>query len=350
MAQTTATSETVSAFCNGVAVMLAAGIQVDEAVGMLADGTTDAFTSQLFSEVYAELADGASLAFALASTGAFPEHAVSMVDVGEKSGRLEQVLSSLAAYYEEEGRMFAKMRASVGYPAALLCLMSVIVAFTVWAVLPTFEGVYASLAGSLTAGSFGAVEASIVIGWIALVATLACTAAALAAVILGATADGRQRLVRILAVLPWTRGAVYELDLSRFVSCLAIYVAAGSNTDDAMGDALATVTDRRLRAQLVHAHKLMLDVSEPRSLNQAVAEVGLLQPVYARMLAVSSRSGSLDQSLGELSALLFSEAVQGLDAAIDGVEPALAALVTVAVGATLVSVMLPLVGIMGSIG
>lgn len=350
MAQTLATSETVSAFCNGVAVMLAAGIQVDEAVAMLSDDTGDAFTGQLFSQVYSELADGASLASALKSTGAFPEHAVSMIEVGERSGRLEQVLSSLALYYDEEGRMLARIRASVGYPAALLCLMSVIVAFTVWAVLPTFEGVYASLGGSLTAGSFGQVEASLVIGWIALVATLVCTAAALVVVALGFTANGRRRLMAVLARLPWTRDAMYELAFSRFMSCLAIYVAAGMNTDDAMGEALDTVTDKRLRERLERAHALMLDLSAPRSLTQAISETGLLQPVYARMLAVSTRSGSLDASLDELSDLLFDEAVQGLDAAIDGVEPALAALVTVAVGATLVSVMLPLVGIMGSIG
>ncbi len=78
-------------------------------------------------------------------------------------------------YYDEEGRLFAKMRSSIVYPAALLCVMSVILAFTVAVILPVFVDVYESLSGNLAAGSFNAVGASIGIGWAALAVTLVCT-------------------------------------------------------------------------------------------------------------------------------------------------------------------------------
>ena len=60
--------------------------------------------------------------------------------------------------------------------------------------------------------------------------------------------------------------------------------------------------------------------------------------------------GSLDAALDRLSANFFDDAILQIDAAIDNIEPALAAFLTIAVGATLISVMLPLIGIMGSIG
>ena len=54
--------------------------------------------------------------------------------------------------------------------------------------------------------------------------------------------------------------------------------------------------------------------------------------------------------LDRLSGTFFDDAVVQIDRVIDATEPALAAFLTVAVGATLISVMLPLIGIMGSIG
>ena len=68
------------------------------------------------------------------------------------------------------------------------------------------------------------------------------------------------------------------------------------------------------------------------------------------MLTIGTRSGSLDAALDRLSANFFDDAILRIDGAIDNIEPALAAFLTIAVGATLISVMMPLIGIMGSIG
>ncbi len=64
---------------------------------------------------------------------------------------------------------------------------------------------------------------------------------------------------------------------------------------------------------------------------------------------MSTRSGSVDEVLGHLSDIFFDDANAQLDSAVDTIEPTLAAFLTVAVGATLIAVMLPLIGIMGSI-
>ena len=62
------------------------------------------------------------------------------------------------------------------------------------------------------------------------------------------------------------------------------------------------------------------------------------------------RSGSTEETLAQLSNTFFDDAVLQIDRALDRVEPVLAAFLTIAVGATLIAVMLPLIGIMGSIG
>ena len=94
----------------------------------------------------------------------------------------------------------------------------------------------------------------------------------------------------------------------------------------------------------------MADLENPRSLTQAIGEFGIFEPLYARMLSVGMRTGNADETLAQLSTTFFDNAVMQIDRALDNIEPMLAAFLTIAVGATLIAVMLPLIGIMGSIG
>ncbi|MDD6730692.1 MAG: type II secretion system F family protein, partial [Eggerthellaceae bacterium] len=73
-------------------------------------------------------------------------------------------------------------------------------------------------------------------------------------------------------------------------------------------------------------------------------------PFYSRMLEAGDRTATFDETLNRCAQIFFDDALDQLDRAADNVEPLLAILLTVAVGASLVAAMLPLVGIMQSIG
>lgn len=157
-------SSEVAAFCEGLAAMLAAGIQLDEGVALLGESAEGTPLAEVCRGLYGRVASGEALSDAMAECGRFPAHAVATIATAERAGRVERALRGLAGYYAEESRVMEKLRTAVGYPAALLCVMSVVLAFTVAVILPVFIGVYEDMAGSLTAGSGLAVSASIALG------------------------------------------------------------------------------------------------------------------------------------------------------------------------------------------
>lgn len=353
-------SGTLSAFCESLAIMYSAGIQTDEALYLLGEEQQGAGAGKgaegagglkaACGSVYAKLVEGSSLAAALAASEAFPPHLVNMVAAGESSGRLESVLWSLAKHYDEEDRLYAKTRSAIAYPAALLCVMTVILLFAAAVILPVFVDVYEGLSGSLTAGSFAYVNISIGIGWAALAVTLICTVAVLAGMAVGSTPDGRVKLVRLFEKLPVTREPMRQIAVARFTAALATFISAGIDTDTAMQRAVDMVEHAELREKLERARDVMVDPAQGKSLPQAISDSGVLEPMYARMLMVGSRTGSLEAVLASLSDTFFDDAVTRIDNVIDSVEPTLAAFLTVSIGATLIAVMLPLIGIMSSIG
>ena len=92
------------------------------------------------------------------------------------------------------------------------------------------------------------------------------------------------------------------------------------------------------------------NADNPLSLTQAISAFDIFEPLYQRLLEVGMRSGSAEETLSELSSTFFDDATMQIDRTLDLIEPLFAAFLTVAIGVTLIAVMLPLVGIMGSIG
>ena len=343
-------SSALSAFCGSVATMLAAGIQTDEAALMLADNREQSRFHEVCTSVYGKLVEGSTLSDAMKDSGGFPPYAVSMVRTGEQSGHLETVLRNLEMYYDEEDRMFVKLRSAVSQPAALLAIMAVILAFTVFAILPVFRATYENMAGTLAPTSATSVSASTVIGIVALVVSVVLAIAAFWLVKSTKSESGRQKALALFERLPGIGQALYQLALSRFTASLATYVSSGITHEEAMRRATDTVDNPKLKERLEKAVESMVDLDNPRSLAQAIDEFEIFEPLYARLLNVGMRSGSTEETLAQLSSTFFDDAIARIDRSLDMVEPAFAAFLTIAVGATLVAVMLPLIGIMGAIG
>lgn len=183
----------VSAFCESLAMLLAAGTPADEAVGLLGEGETAGPVQAAAQAVQQRLLAGEGLAGAVQASGAFPAYAARMVAAGEAAGRTEQVLEGLARHYDNQYRLRQKLRSAVVYPVILLGLTAAILAVLVAKVLPVFNGVYQSFAGEVSASAYAYLRLAYGVGWAALALTLLL--AALVALTALAARGGRGRAV-----------------------------------------------------------------------------------------------------------------------------------------------------------
>ncbi|MBQ9068857.1 MAG: type II secretion system F family protein [Eggerthellaceae bacterium] len=350
MARNNMESGAVSVFCESVAVMLAAGIQTEEALGLLSENTNDAAFQSTCKGVYSGLIEQKTLADSMDATGVFPKFAIDMVRTGEESGRLESTMTSLARYYNEEDRLISKLHSSIVYPVALFALMSVILLFTLIVILPIFMDTYQKVAGGIATGPFTFVGVAMVIGWIAFGLSVLGTIFTFAIAAMTRSQNNLHALERLLERIPFTREAAKQLALSRFTSVLTSYAAIGASSDIALEESAKTVEEPELRRKLDAAVEDAKDLNAPKSLAAALGDNEVFGAVYTRMLAVGDTSGNLEEVLDRMSDTFFEDALVQMDESLDRIEPALAAFLTITVGLTLIAVMVPLIGILGSIG
>ena len=182
-------------------------------------------------------------------TGALPGYAVRMIAAGEKAGRTEAVLNSLARYYASQARLQKKLRSAVVYPAVLLGLMAAILAVLLAWVLPVFTGVYEGLVGDIATSSYGYIRLAYWVGGGALAATLVLAVLVAAGAALGRTRRGpRPVLSRVFQRLPLTAAASRKLAVAQLAGALDIFIASGLDADAAM-EAAEGMADHERAAQ-----------------------------------------------------------------------------------------------------
>lgn len=92
----------IARFAWTLSITFAAGLPLLEALKLVAQVTGNSIYTQAINDVWKEIGNGQQLQTALGSKALFPAMVIEMIAVGEESGTLEQMLTKIATYYEEE--------------------------------------------------------------------------------------------------------------------------------------------------------------------------------------------------------------------------------------------------------
>ena len=337
----------VSAFCESMAMMLGAGIQIDEAIGLLRQNShTGGVLEEALADMEKVVEEGNSLHAAMEQSGIFPDYALKMIEAGGSSGRLEDVLRRLARYYADQKTISDKIRNAVTYPVAMLVLVIAVLAVMVTIVLPAFASVYDNLTGSLTDSSYAYINWAYVFCDVALVAMVIMVILLLVGLILWHMGK-RAPVEAVLRKISICANILENMGMFRFTSALSTFLASGQMQDIAVIDSMKMVDYQPVEAKL---QKCVGHMEEGHSIAQAAYDEDLFEPVYGRMLLAGERSGKLEDVLERLTDLLEENCGSLVDRLASVVDPVLSGVLMVTVGLSLLSVMLPLIGMMNAIG
>ena len=346
MADQILSQEQLSALCSSMAMMLRSGVSIQEAAALYAQDPEDPGLKQVSEALRVQMEQGSSFVEAAEQTGMFPAYALSVIGAAELSGRLDESLERLADYYDRQKRLGDRLRSTLTYPAVLLLMMCGVLAVLVFAVLPMFQRVYTSMTGSLVSSSYAYVLAASVIGRVSLVLAVAVCMALVAVMVEMRRESGRQRLRARMNRSRLTRRGAWLLAVCQCTDMLTSLLSSGMNEDDAMEFCIKQVQHETLKSAL---EECQTEMQQGSSMAQAMFRHHVLPPLYGRMLIGGAESGNLSDVMEKISSRLEQEAETELSGLIDRTEPILIGFLTLSVGFTLLSVMLPLLGILNAV-
>jgi type IV pilus assembly protein PilC len=347
MKKTPLTGAEVSALCLELSVLVHAGVGASDALRTMEEETQGPLRP-LLAALAEQTEQGRRLSEAMESAGVFPGYAVGLLAVGERAGRTEEALSSLAAYYDARERLTDRVRSALLYPAVLLVLMLVVIGVLLIRVLPVFAEVYASLGGQMTgvAGGLLALGRGLDAVLPALCVLLALTAGFLCA--FAVSGGFRERVLRRWRARHGGRGVTRSVADARFARAMSMCLRSGLSMEEALDLAGSLQTgDPAAQARCADCARRLQGGA---GLADALRDSGALPPSACRLVGLGVRSGSADTVMEELARRLEEKSADELEEKAGRVEPTLVIVTSVLVGVILLSVMLPLMNIMAAVG
>lgn len=337
----------ISLLCENLAMLLHAGIPLFIAFESIVEELDGTSYEKEIHQVNDIVKETGSLSKAMKDVGCFPEYTVQMVEVGEESGRLEDVLNALSTYYSRMDSLQKRIRNTVLYPLILLVMMTAAIIILITAVLPIFSSVLSQFDAELTASATTALNWAMLISYIALGLIVFVTLCLLVTALITRTTNGQKALSGFLSSFFLTKNIYTKLSISQFVSVMATLLRSGISPERALDMSIEIATEKKLLAKLDHSKQL---VQEGAAWGDALVESGIFSPLGNRLIMIGITTGTLDDSMDDIANNYDEEVNDEFDAVISYIEPLLIALLTIIIGVVMLAAMLPLIQIIPSIG
>ncbi|MEL7622719.1 MAG: type II secretion system F family protein [Clostridiales bacterium] len=341
------TAEELSLFFLQISLMLKSGILSVDGIALLEDEASSQREKSLLQTMKEVLEQGQPLYAAMAAVGSFPEHALRMVQIGEETGRLEQVLTALAQYYQQEHELRQSMRQAVLYPAWLAVVIALVTFVLVAKVLPAFQQVLEQLGSGLSPWAVSLMRLGIFSKWGVIVFAALLLALAFYLFFNSRRQLGQEKLRRLADTL-FFRGALgLSAAREKFSSALALSLASGLNLNEALDKAYVLADEATMRQKI---EQCLGFLEQGLTFAAAVENAGIFKGLEVGLVAAGFRAGAGEAVMLELSRRFHRQTEELLLQVMSRIEPVLVVLLVLVVGMLLLSVMLPLLAMMNAIG
>ncbi len=337
----------IASFCSQIAMMLRAGIAPMECIRILLSDTEDSDGKAILQSILDICMQGEPFSKAVAAPKVFPEYVLNMILLGEQSGNLDSVMQSLADYYEKEEEIASSVKSAVSYPMIMIAMMVVVIIVMITKVLPIFQQVFHQLGGEINGFSAGLLRLGTTLNRYSILFIVILLILCALYFVTSHTRKGKEILTKILMRLPLTSDFYDKVSAGRFANGMALTLSSGLDTYSSLDMVNLMVGNAKMSSKIAQCKK---NIEEGDNFAEALVKAGIFSNIYSRMVSVSYKSGSIDVAMKKIAENYEKETDQKLRSIISTLEPTLVIILSLIVGLILLSVILPLIGIMSSIG
>ena len=286
-------------FSRQMYTLLKAGVPIMRALAGLQESTKNPVFAAMIQDLRESLDSGRELSTAMRShPKVFSPFYVSMVQVGEMTGMLDETFIRLFGYLEFERDMRERIKTAMRYPGFVIIAMAIAIVIINLFVIPAFAKVYAGFHAELpliTKMLMG-FSGFMVDYWLLMLALLI-------AVVMGFrfyinTVDGRYNWDRYKFKLPVVGSIILKATLSRFARSLALSFKSGMPILQGM-DVVGMVVDNEFMRSRIG--QMREGVERGESILRTATAADVFNPVVLQMIAVGEETGDMDGIMLEVA-------------------------------------------------
>ena len=291
--------EQLAGITRQLATLIGAGLTIEGALSALVEQSETERERQVIAQLRASIREGQSLAQAMvAFPKSFSELYRTLVNAGEASGKLPDVLIKLADYVEEQQAIKQKIITAMVYPIIVTVICLLVVVGLMLYVVPQVVGVFESTKQTLPFMTRALLALSAMLEWTWWLWIVAAVGAVAGFRVAMKRPTQRHRFHALLLRLPIFGRLIRVRESSQLAATLSILVGSGVPVLTAMNAGVGVVNNIPMRLALERAaNQVREGVSLSRALQAQNTKPALFPPVMLHLVASGEASGRLPETL-----------------------------------------------------
>ena len=332
--------EVLVIFCRQLYSLTKAGVPLLRAVRGLGQSASHPLMRETLDAVVVELTNGKSLSASMKEhPRVFSELFVSMISVGENTGRLDETLLQLAQYFEQEMETRRRIKSAMRYPTFVLIAITLAMSVLNIKVIPQFASMFSRFGVELPLPTRILIATSnffvhywplmlgaVVVSWIAVKAWRQ-------------TPAGGEKWDKFRLKVPIVGDIVNRAQLSRFSRTFSLMIRAGVPLNQAIQMSAESLGNNYLENRLI---EMKNGIESGSSIAAMARQSGVFTPLVLQMIAVGEETGQVDELLLEVSDFYDREVDYDLKTLTARIEPILLFIVAIMVLVLALGIFLPM--------
>jgi len=286
-------------FLQALSDLTGSGMSAGEAVRLLSQRLQEPALRALCQGLWEQLSEGRPLSRAMEQYAAvFDQSTVSLIQAGEATGSLTDVLHRLIEHFSEQRELRQKLTAALAYPVFICCFAVGVIIFFIFGLLPKIESLLASLGGKLPLATRLLIDTSHFFINYGVFVILPVILAAVSFWRWRKSEAGRVRTDDWMLRLPYVGSFVTASTVMNFSQTLGVLIENGITTAEALRMTERVISNRTHRRAFSDATGRVL---EGESLSLALGRTGCFPHLVLDRLAVGENTGNVVPSLKEIA-------------------------------------------------
>lgn len=274
-----------------------AGVPLMRAINSLADSNRNIAMKKALQNIANKLEAGQSLSQAMSQhSKIFPLLLVSIVNVGETSGSLEQSFLQISRYLDREKETQSRVKSAFRYPTMVIAAISIAMVIVNIYVIPAFKGVFDKVGAELPWQTrlLMAISDFSVQYWPYIIAAVLALVLILRKYI--STPEGIKQWHWLLLKLPGVGSIIEGAVMERFCRSFAMIMQSGVPLIQGIAIVANAVGNEYISSRL---HRMRVGIEKGDSISRMARNIGLFPPLVIQMLMVGEESGNIAEMLQE---------------------------------------------------
>ncbi len=317
-----------------------AGVPIIRAINSLVESTRNPALAKALRLITRNLESGQSLSQAMSRhEKIFPVLIVSIINVGESTGGLEQAFFQIARYLEREKETQNRIKSALRYPTMVIIAISVAMAIINIYVIPAFKGAFDKLGAELPWQTrlLMAISDFSVQYWPHILGGLAVSAFITIKYI--NTPTGKLKWHWFLLKIPAVGSIIERATMERFARSFAMILSAGVPLIHGISIVAKAIGNQYIGSKL---ERMRIGIEKGDSISRMAQSIGLFPPLVIQMIIVGEETGNISDMLEEVADFYEAEIDAELKNLAGAIEPFMIVIIGIMVLIMALGIFLPM--------